>query len=256
MVSTACNREALQEYVLRLADTPLILGQRLGELVGSAPTLEEETALANTALDMLGQAQLLLEYAGSIEDAGRSADDLAFLRHQHEFRNLLLAERPVSDFADVIARNLFVCTWAGVLWESLLDSADTTIAAVAAKARKESAYHVRHAVDWTIRLGDGTDESRERITRSLHLLWPYAGEAFAGDAIDDEVASAGIAPHCSTLESPWRTIVGGALEAAGLAWPEGSWSQSGGKQGRHTEALGYVLADMQYLQRAFPGAAW
>lgn len=256
MASTACDQQHLQEYVLRCADTPLILGQRLGELVGGAPTLEEETAIANTALDLLGQAQLLLEYAGTLEGSQRSADSLAFVRHQHEFRNLLIVERPVADFAEVIARNLYACTWISVLWESLLDSTDTTLAAIAAKARKESAYHVRHAIDWTVRLGDGTDESTTRMTRALQLMWPFAGEAFMGDVVDDEIAAHGIAPHCTTLESSWRTVVGGALDAAGMSWPEGSWSQSGGKQGRHTEALGYVLAEMQYLQRAFPGASW
>jgi ring-1,2-phenylacetyl-CoA epoxidase subunit PaaC len=256
MALTVCDPKLHVAYLLRLADSPLILGQRLSELTGSAPTLEEETAQANMALDLLGQAQLLLEHAAELEGAGRSADDLAFLRDEHEYTNLLIVERPARDFAEVVVRNLIYSAWATVLWNSLLDSSDATLAAIAAKAQKETAYHARHAAGWAVRLGDGTDDSAVRMMSAIAELWPYAHEAFAGDEIDEAVARAGIAPHCSTLEAAWNTLINDVLERAQLAAPTGEWSQTGGKQGRHTEALGYVLAEMQYLQRAHPGATW
>ena len=256
MASMACDPAQLTTFVLRLADSPLILGQRLGELVGTAPTLEEETALANIALDLLGQSQLLLEYVAKLRDDGSSADDLAFLREQHEYLNLLVVERPVDDFAQTIARNLYYASWAAVMWSELLQSSDAELAAIAAKAQKENAYHLRHAAEWVTRLGDGTDVSRARMIAALSTLWPYAGEAFVGDDIDDAMADAGVMPHCETLEESWRSLVGSVLDHATLDWPTGSWTQTGGKQGRHTEALGYVLAEMQYLPRTYPGATW
>lgn len=256
MASPTCDTPHV-EFVLRLGDSALLLAQRLSGWVGHAPTLEEELALANIALDLLGQATMLLEHAGALEGLGRDADALAYLRDAPDYRNLLLCERPNGDFAHTIVRQLFYEAYAFELWRSLLDSSDETLAGIAGKAIKETRYHLEHVADWLTRLGDGTDESHDRTARAVHDLWPYSGEAFVADAVDDAMEAAGIAPSCATLEGPWRDTLATTFASATLALPDDdAWQQVGGKQGRHTEDLGFVLAELQYLQRTYPGSIW
>jgi ring-1,2-phenylacetyl-CoA epoxidase subunit PaaC len=252
------------EYLLRLADTDLILAQRLGEWVGKGPVLEEDIAQTNVGLDLLGQARLWYACAGEVEarwrGAGRSEDQLAFLRDGGEFRNLLLVEQPNGDYADTVARQFYFDCWHLPFLDALTRSHDPRIAEIAAKAVKEVAYHFERSADWVIRLGDGTDLSHARMQAALDDLWPYTGEMFESDALERSLIDAGIAADVRALEAPWRARVRGVLDEATLHVPEGTWMQGaggrGGKQGVHTEHLGHVLAEMQFLQRAYPGAQW
>jgi ring-1,2-phenylacetyl-CoA epoxidase subunit PaaC len=247
----------LFETCLRLGDTALVLGHRLSEWSSKAPTLEEDIALSNVALDLIGQARTLLTYAGEVEGAGRDEDALAYLRDSHEYRNLLLAEQPNGDFAVTMLRQFFYDARAVELWDALQSSSDETLAGVAGRAVKESAYHVEHSAAWVVRLGDGTDESRRRMVAAVEALWMFTGEMFTDDDLDRAVAARGIAPLPSTLADAWRERVSAVLTQATLPVPAaGTWMQSGGKTGRHTEHLGYLLAEMQFLQRAYPGATW
>jgi ring-1,2-phenylacetyl-CoA epoxidase subunit PaaC len=251
---------ALFEYLLRLGDTPLVLAQRLGEWVGKGPVLEEDIASANVGLDLLGQARAWLTYAGEIEGKGRDEDKLAFLRDGGEFRNLLIAEQPNGNYADTIARQFLFDAWHVLALRALSQSSDARIAEIAAKAAKEAAYHVERSGDWVIRLGDGTDESHERMQRAIDALWMYTGEMFMVDAVDTKLIDAGIAADVRALDMPWRTHVGAVLDEATLAMPRDVAMQGangrGGRQGRHTEHLGHMLGEMQFLQRAYPGLAW
>ncbi|MEW5889754.1 MAG: 1,2-phenylacetyl-CoA epoxidase subunit PaaC [Pseudomonadota bacterium] len=249
-------RRPLFEYLLRLGDNVLILGQRLGEWVGHGPALEEEMANANLALDLIGQARLWLTYAGEVEGRGRDEDRLAFLRHQHEFRNVLLVERPNGDYAHTIVRQFFFDAWHCLLLTELKKSADARMAGIAEKSLKEATYHLERSEDWVVRLGDGTEESHGRMLRAVDELWTYTGELFQADAVDHALCEAGIAPDPSGLCEPWQQHVRRVFGEATLPVPGESWMQSGGKQGRHTEALSYLLAEMQFLQRAYPGAQW
>jgi ring-1,2-phenylacetyl-CoA epoxidase subunit PaaC len=244
------------EYVLRLADSPLVLAQQLGALVSRAPTMEEDVALANVALDLLGQARALLSYAGQLEGRGRGEDDLAFQRQAHEFRNVLLVEQPNGDFAQTQLRQFLYDAYAIELWQQLQNSSDATLAAVAGKAVKETAYHVRRSADWLVRLGDGTDESHQRLQQALANLWMFTGELFLVDEVDEEMAQSGVAPLASNLEAAWRSRIEQVLAEAGVTPPEVRWPQRGGKTGRHTEHLDYLLAEMQVLPRTYPGARW
>ncbi len=244
------------DYLLRLADTSLILGQRLSEWCGHGPVLEEDLALTNVALDCIGQARLMLSHAATVEGQGRDEDQLAFLRDERSYRNLTLVELPNGDFGATVMRNLLLTAWQGQVWASLADSTDRALAAIAEKSAKETRYHVSHAADWTIRLGDGTDESHGRMQSALDRLWPYTAECFVVDAVDEAVAAAGIAPLCSTLESAWLATVVPVLEEATLKVPGRSPFRSRGKAGVHTEHLGHLLAGMQHLQRAYPGGQW
>lgn len=248
----------LFEYVLRLGDDCLILGQRLSELVGKAPELEEEMALVNIALDLIGRARLLLTYAGEIEGEGRDEDALAFRRDVLDFRNHLITELPNGDFAHTIGRLFLVAARDEQLYGALRGSADLRLREIAAKAVKETAYHLRHAAEWVIRLGDGTEESHRRMQQALNDLWMYTGEFFLPDAIDAEIARRGIGPDPAELEPAWNRRVEAVLQEATLVRPSVTWMQRGGKDGRmHTEYLGYILAEMQFLQRAYPDAtAW
>jgi ring-1,2-phenylacetyl-CoA epoxidase subunit PaaC len=246
----------LFEYVLRLGDTALVLAQQLGGLIAQAPTMEEDVALANVSLDLLGQARALLSYAGELEGRGRSEDDLAYLRESHEFRNVLLVEQPNGDFAQTQLRQFFYDAYAIELWRGLQTSSDETLAAIAGKAVKETTYHVRRSADWVVRLGDGTDESARRLRAALSNLWMFTGELFLTDEVDAAMAEACVAPLASTLEPAWRTRVVTVLAAAKLDVPEVSWPQRGGKVGRHTEHLSHLLAEMQVLPRTYPGARW
>ena len=254
------------EYLLRLADSPLVLGQRLAEWCGQAPVLEEDLALANVALDLIGQARLLLGHAGRIEGAGRDEDAFAFRRDCGEFRNFTMLELPNAgpdaggaadpDYAVAIARNFLFTSYQVLQWEALATSADAELAAIATKSVKESRYHVHHAAEWLIRLGDGTEESHARMTRALAGLWPYTSEFFAADAIDHAAANAGIGIAPSALEAAWRANVDEVLAEATLRAPPATRFRSTGKLGVHSEHLGFVLAEMQYLQRAYPGGQW
>jgi len=256
--------EALFDYLLRLGDSPLILAQRLGAWVGKGPILEEDIALANVGLDLLGQARLWLAYAGEVEARfagnGRSEDALAFLRDGHEFRNLLLVEQPNGNFADTTARQYLFDCWHLLALQALSRSADVRIAAIAEKSAKEVEYHVERSGDWVIRLGDGTDESHAKMQAAIDTLWPYTGEMFAPDTDELALIDERIAADVRALEAPWREQVGQVLAEATLTVPANVWMQGlpakGGRQGVHTEHLGYLLAEMQFLPRAYPGASW
>jgi len=243
-------------YLLRLSDTCLILGQRLGEWCGHAPILEEDIALSNMALDLIGQARALLTLAGQRSGQGYDEDQLAFLRDEGDYRNPTLAELPRGDFAFTVLRNLIVATWLKLMWERLRDSSDAELAAIAGKALKEARYHQQHAADWAVRLGDGTDESRRRCEAALALVWPYTPELFEADAVDDVAAACGLGPAWSELRAPWLAEMGEVLGEAQLAIPAEATFRSTGKRGVHSEHMGYLLAEMQYLQRTYPGGAW
>lgn len=247
----------LFEFLLRQGDTALVLGHRTSEWCGMAPALEEDIALANTALDLIGQAQLWLGYAAEVAGDGRSADDLAFLRDAHDFRSLLLVEVPNADFGRTILRQ-FLFDAVQVPWLTALQrSADERVAAIAAKAAKEAAYHLDRSAETVIALGDGTALSNQRMQAALDALWPYAGEVFAADATDRAMAAAGIAPLPETLRDAWSATVTETLGQACLTPPDSAFAHSGGRTGaRHTEHLGHMLATMQFLQRAYPGATW
>jgi ring-1,2-phenylacetyl-CoA epoxidase subunit PaaC len=246
----------LLTYTLRLADNALILGHRLSEWIGHAPLLEEELALGNVALDLIGQARALYAYAGAVEGRGRDEDALAYLRDAGDFRNILLVEQPNGDFAVTIIRQFLYAAFMHPLWRALARSNDATLAAIAAKAEKEAAYHLRHASEWLIRLGDGTDESRRRAQTALDDLWPYTGEMFESDAVEHDLIAQGIAVDPESRRAEWERSVDTVLAEATLARPPAAWMQSGGRSGRHSEHLGHLLAAMQFLQRAYPGATW
>jgi ring-1,2-phenylacetyl-CoA epoxidase subunit PaaC len=248
--------EALFRYLLRLGDTSLVLGQRLSEWIGHAPALEEELGLANLALDLVGQARLLLSYAGEVEGRQRDEDALAFLRDAPEYANLTLAEQPNGDFGHTIARQFLLDAWQLDLYEGLLGSNDSRLAGIAAKAVKETRYHYRFSAGWLVRLGDGTDESHRRAQHALTDLWRFTGELFAADGVDEQLASAGIAPRLAELEPRWSARIDEVLREATLARPSSSVYPWHGKRGVHTEHLGRMLAEMQHLQRAYPGAQW
>jgi ring-1,2-phenylacetyl-CoA epoxidase subunit PaaC len=248
--------DARKSYILRLADTCLIWSHRLAEWCGHAPVLEEDIALANTALDLLGQARALLSLVGD-------EDRLAFHREEREFLNVTLAELPNGmaagtrgDFAFTVLRNFLQASWALLLWQRLGASSDAALAAVAGTAAKEARYHREHAADWVVRLGDGTEESAVRIQRALDRAWPYTNELFDGDEIDAAAVESGLGPDWHALREPWLADVQAVLADATLALPPKSAYRSDGKRGRHSEHLGHLLAEMQYLQRAYPGGVW
>lgn len=230
------------DHLLALADDALILGHRLSEWTGHAPLLEEELALGNIALDLIGTARRLYQYAGEVEGKGRDEDGLAYLRDAPQYKNLLLVEQPNGDFATTIARQFLYAAYAAPFWHGETVSADSTLADIAREAAPQSAYHLRHAGEWLVRLGDGTDESHRRAQAALDALWMYTGEMFEG--LPDAVRTA------------WDDTVDRILGRATLARPQSAYMQSGGRRGRHSEHLGYILADMQFLQRAYPGATW
>jgi ring-1,2-phenylacetyl-CoA epoxidase subunit PaaC len=243
-------------YVLRLADTSLVLGQRLGEWVGHGPALEEDLGLANISLDLIGQARLLLTYAGELEGRGRSEDDLAMSRDQSDYLNLALAEQPNGDFGRTIVRQFLLDAFQMELYEALQQSKDARLAEVAARAVKETRYHLRYSSAWLIRLGDGTDESHRRVQEALDDLWRFTREFFAADEVDEEMARAGIAPALPELEPRWSARVDEVLREATLKRPPDVRYSWHGKRGDHSEHLGYLLAEMQFLHRTYPGASW
>ncbi|MDJ0939917.1 MAG: phenylacetate-CoA oxygenase subunit PaaC [Woeseiaceae bacterium] len=248
--------EALLTYVLRVADNALITGQRMIERVAGEAELEEELANANFALDYIGQARMLYTYAGELEGEGRSEDDFAYLRDTQEFRNFLLAEQPNGHFGDAIVRQFLFESFYLLQLEALADSRDKRLAEIAARAEKEIRYHLRHAAQWLVRLGDGTDESHARVARSLAEQWRYTGEFFAGDEVDSILQSEFRGPDLDALREQWLANVTEVLEEATLAVPGETFMATGGRQGLHTEHLGFLIAEMQHLQRAYPGASW
>jgi len=249
-------RQDLFRFLLRLGDTNLVLAQRLGEWVGHAPALEEDLGLGNLALDHLGQARLLLTYAGEVEGKGRDEDALAFLRESPEFCNLTLAEQPNGDFGRTLVRQWLIDGWQRELYGALQRSTDSRLAAIAAKSLKETRYHHRFSAGWLIRLGDGTQESHSRVQGSLDELWRFTDEMFTPDDLDSRLAQAGVIPHLPALREAWSASVDQILQEATLRRPatiEYPWH---GKKGVHTEHLGHMLGEMQHLQRTYPGAQW
>ncbi len=250
--SITVEETPLVHQLLERADDALILGHRLSEWTGHAPILEEELALANIALDLIGQARSLYSYAGTL--TGHTEDQLAYLRDAPAWRNCLLVELPNGDFAFTIARLLLFSAFADPFWRAATASTDSMIAGIAAKAEKETAYHLRHAAEWLVRLGDGTEESHRRSQTAVDDLWPYTGELFA--STDGALIDARTIPDPASLRATWNATIDGTLARATLARPQDGWMQSGGRSGRHSEHLGYLLAELQYLQRAYPGSTW
>ncbi|MCF3593751.1 phenylacetate-CoA oxygenase subunit PaaC [Rhodobacteraceae bacterium LMO-12] len=247
----------LFEFLLRMGDNTLILGHRVSEWCGHAPVLEEDIALANTALDLIGQTQMWLGLAGEVEGKGRSADDLAFLRDAWDFRNVLLCELPNGDFGRTLMRQFLFDAWHVVMLGRLMQSSDPRVAEIAAKASKEATYHVERSGDTVVGLGDGTDESHARMQDALDSLWSYAGELFESDGVDQAMVAAGVAPDPASLREEYDALVGRVLSEATLTIPESSFVHKGGRDGRmHSENLGHLLTSMQWLQRAYPGSEW
>jgi len=243
-------------YILRRADDALILGHRLSEWCGHAPALEEDMALANMGLDLLGQARELYAYAAKIEGGGNDEDKFAYLRDVRQYRNLLLTEQPNGDFARTMVRQFFYSAFADLYLLRMMTSSDATLAAIAAKSEKESAYHLRHSSEWIVRLGDGTEESRRRAQAAIDDLWAFTGEMFAVDAAEQALIEAGVAIDPAGLRPQWLKTVSGIVAEATLNLPENNWMQLGGRAGRHSEHLGHLLSELQSLQRSFPGATW
>ncbi len=252
--SVTVDETPLVLHLLRRADDALILGHRLSEWTGNAPTLEEDLALANIALDLIGQARALYDHAGA--QCGLDEDQLAYRRDARQYRNLLIAEQPNGDFACTIARQVLYAAFIDPYWRAAMSSTDATIAAIAAKAEKETAYHLRHSAEWLIRLGDGTEESHRRAQAGLEEMWPFTGEFFEVDAPDQALIDAGIIPDPAELHDGWSSRIDAILARATLARPRDGWMQTGGRSGRHSEHLGHILAELQYLQRSHPGAKW
>ena len=249
-------QQPLYTYLLRLGDDHLILGQRVSELCGHAPMLEEDLALPNIGLDLLGQARALYTYAAEIDGQGKSEDDLAFCRLERDYLNALLVERPNLDFAHTIVRHLLHALFMQQVWAALEGSSDAQLAGIAGKAAKETAYHVRHTGEWLIRLGDGTDDSHDRAQEALDILLPYAQELFEDDAVSQALAEAGVVPQPSSHYDGWARRLDEILDQATLERSPGQVGLSGGRKGQHTEALGHILAELQYMQRAYPGLTW
>ena len=256
VLEPAARQAALLEFLLRMGDNVLILGHRVSEWCGHSPALEEDIALSNTALDLIGQTQLWLGLAGELEGKGRSADNLAYLRDGYELRNILLVERPNGDFGKTLTRQFLFDAWHYLMLKALRNSANRRIVEIAEKSLKEVSYHLDRSRDLVIRLGDGTAESHRRMQDALDDIWPFTGEMFASDAVDAELVEAGIIPAPQSLKAGWDDIVGEALSEGTLRKPADGYMHKGGRRGVHTEHLGFVLSELQFLQRAYPGATW
>ena len=243
-------------YTLCRADDALILGHRLSEWCGHAPMLEEDMALANMGLDLLGQARELYSYAAEVENNGNDEDKFAYLRDIRQYRNLLLLEQPNGDFARSMVRQFFYSAFADLYWRAMTGSSDPTLSAIAAKSEKESAYHLRHSSEWLVRLGDGTDESHRRVQLAIDDLWAFTGEMFGVDDGERGLIDAGIAIDAAKLHSQWQKTVAEVVSEATLSLPKSNWMQQGGRSGRHSEHLGHLLSELQSMQRTFPGATW
>jgi ring-1,2-phenylacetyl-CoA epoxidase subunit PaaC len=258
--SIALNLTADVRYMLRIADTCLVHAQRLAEWCGHAPVLEEDIALSNLGLDLLGQSRALLTHAAALEGGGHNEDSLAFLRDERDYFNLTLVEQPLrrggADFADTQLRCLLIAAWLAPLWQGLSASRDRALAAIAEKAAKETRYHLAHAGDWVVRLGDGSAESARRMQAALARAWPLVAELFDDDEVDAAAADSGLGPRASALREPWLATIDAVFADALLALPPETAFRSHGKRGMHSEHMGYLLAEMQHLQRAFPGGVW
>jgi ring-1,2-phenylacetyl-CoA epoxidase subunit PaaC len=250
------QKTALLNYCIALGDDSLTLGHRLSEWCRNGPFLEEDLALTNVALDFIGRARLFYSYAGEVEGQGRGEDDFAYLRDCREYRNFLINELPNGDFAFTMARQLMVDAYDMGFFTQLMRSSDPTLAAIAAKSIKESRYHLRRSKDWVIRLGDGTEESHQRTQDAFNQLWGYAAEMFEMADDEQQLFEAGIAVNRSALEADWAATVHAVLKAATLEIPDGNWAIGGGRDGQHTEHLGFLLAELQFLQRSYPGQQW
>ena len=247
---------SLSDFLLRLGDDRLILGHRLSEWCGHGPILEEDIALANISLDLIGQANLLLELAGKVEGQGRNADALAYFREGVEFRNAQIMELPRGDFGFTMARQFLVSVFEALHLEQLQSSKEPELAGIAAKAYKETRYHVRHSADWILKLGDGSAESHQRVQNAIDDLWRFTGELFEVDDLERDLVKQGIAVDRSSLRDAWKAEVTRVLQAATLTVPDDGFMQRGGREGKHTEHLGHLLAEMQIVARSFPGAEW
>jgi len=250
------KNKQLFNYLLRLADSSLILGHRLSEWCGHGPILEEDIALTNISLDFVGRANSLYEYAAKVEGKGRTADNLAYLRHEREFLNNLLTEQPNGDYAQTIARQFFIDAFEIHFYEALAKSKDETLAGISAKSFKEIQYHLRHSSSWMLRLGDGTEESNSRLQNAINELYSFTGNLFETDETDSVLIAEGIAPEMKLIQEKWQKDIDSMLEKSFLKKPENVWMQKGSLQGKHTEHLGFILAEMQSLHRAYPGVKW
>jgi ring-1,2-phenylacetyl-CoA epoxidase subunit PaaC len=250
------ENEALRTYVTRLGDNALILSQRMIEAVALYPELEEELANANFALDYIGQARLFYSLAARLEGKDRDEDDFAFLRDGHEYRNVLLLEQPNGHFGDMMAREFLFESFYMLQLEALEQSSEPGVAEIAARAVKEIRYHLRHVSQWVVRLGDGTEESHARMQQAIDDHWQFTGELFVADDVDDAFEKSYAGPDLESIREQWHVNVAAVFEEAMLSKPEDGWMASGGKQGRHSEHLGFLLAEMQHLQRSHPGATW
>ena len=256
VASITVSETPLVLYTLRRADDALILGHRLSEWCGHAPMLEEDMALANMGLDLLGQARELYSYAARVEGNGNDEDKFAYLRDVRQYRNLLLVEQPNGDFARTMVRQFFYAVFADLYWRAMVKSQDATLAAIAAKSEKESAYHVRHSSEWMVRLGDGTEESHARAQTAIDDLWGFTGEMFETDEAERALTDADIAADPVTLRPSWLKTISEIVSQATLTLPTSGWMQQGGRSGRHSEHLGHLLSELQSMQRTFPGATW
>ena len=253
---TSATSETLFQYLLRLGDDRLVLGHRLSEWCGHGPILEEDIALANIALDLIGQATLYLKLAGETEGKGRTEDDLAYFRDATDYRNVQIVELPKGDYGFTIVRQFLFDVFSYHLLEKLQGSSHPELAGIAAKGFKEVRYHVRHSSEWVVRLGDGTDESHDRVQKALNGLWRFTGEMFQADAVDAEIAAAGIGPDLESLKPNWEKLVRDVFARATLVVPDEPPGMTGGRKGRHTEYLGHMLSEMQIVARSHPGAEW
>ena len=250
------EQKVLFEYVLRMADDSLILGQRLGEWCGHGPILEEDIALTNISLDLIGQSISLFDLAAALQGEGKTHDDLAFLRFENQYKNVLLVEQPNGDFAMTIMRQFFFDAFRKPFYEALCKSPITQLAAIAEKSLKETRYHLKHTSEWVIRMGDGTEESHARAQAAIDHLWRYTHELFYEDAIDAELQAAAQVPSLKAIETSWLETVKAVFAEATLEIPANNWKFDGGRQGRHSEHMGYLLAELQYMQRAYPNMQW
>ena len=246
----------LFDYTLRIADNALILGHRLSELCGHGPILEQDIAVTNIALDLIGQARNLYEYAAKVQNEGKTEDDIAYLRDVFDFKNVLLVEQPNGDFGHTIVRQFFFSAFQLPFYQQLTQSTDDILRGVAEKAVKEVAYHLRWSSEWMIRLGDGTDESHERMQTALDNLWTYSGENLIADELDNWAFTEGVGVDLALIKNTFDTTINAVLSEATLTKPTNNYMQKGGKQGRHTEYLGFILAEMQFMQRAYPNSIW
>jgi ring-1,2-phenylacetyl-CoA epoxidase subunit PaaC len=250
------DKDLLFQYCLRMGDTHNVLSHRMAEWCSNAHILEEDIAMTNIALDHIGAASAWLTYAGKVEGKGRTEDDLTFKRNEREYFNLLIAELPNGNFADTLARNFMFDVFAKLYYTQLQESADETLAGIAGKVLKEANYHLKHSSQWIVRLGDGTEESHKKMQDAIDEVWRFTGNMFEMDEVDIILADAGVGVDVRELKEAWKTIVDDVMEEANLALPTNTFMMTGSKEGMHTEALGHMLAEMQFLPRAYPDAKW